>query len=727
MQTKIFCLIVLIPVIVLMPSAWSAFVWHPLDAEPPGTEPSVALISFSTASLTAEIEVTIHGFWVNDVVEGALPYKVLRLPSEPATDGTAAEENFGMYQGPGEWGYSNVPVVRVMLGIPTDAAEITVTGIVPGGEEPLGPSPSWRVYPDIGQFATDDGTPEFHADTAHYASTALYPFDPTAPTLSEFRYPVRDWHNLRVATIPICAFFTSPASETAVVYRTMSYTVSFSGTILWPEHLSPVWDRIIGDNLINRPWFPVAGTRQEQLLIYVPNAYASNTALQKFITWKKQQSFAVTVKQVPADVANTAAAISSSIASFNSSHPCNDIYCLLIGDKADIASSTYTVKDAAGAVKGTFDSDYDYFCLGGANDLYADIFYGRIPIDDAADLTNILNKIMAYEKNPPSGGWPGQAMLAAHREWRYNPVTKSNSYAFAYWKDQISGGSYSITTPTFRKRYGHQFATKAQVISDINTWPCGIVNYDGHGGRWPSVWWQWDGAGSNLTTADVTGLINGGYTPVVIAICCWNGDITQSDCIGEEWIESASKGASAHVGFSIPEWIAAGSQFDVGVFKKIFDADIYRLGPAVVGAHNDNVKKYVNEVKQGVWNKNYAEDNAFGCMVFGDPTMMIRTEATKDFDDPVNINVENPLVSSGSQTVIITVEDNDIGVPEATVCVEKAAEVFSVGITNASGHVSFNINPATPGWLYATVSKHNYTVWQGNPLKPSSVEAWRQY
>jgi hypothetical protein len=686
--------------------------WHALDGQPEGTSPTLNIVEFTTYTVT--VNVTVHGFWEEDVTTQGLAFKRLSLPRE--SDADPILTGSGMYAGTCELGVSDVPVVRTMLAIISDATTATVENIAYSGEEVLGPN--YRIYPHRSYFTTDFGG-EFQINSAHYASTSYYPFTPSAPPYPDLKFSVQDWHNCRVVTIPICAFFTAPASEDLRVYRTSTYTINVSGIAVVPEHFSHVWRSILEGAVANLDLIPTPTiTTGEQLRIYVKDGYASNSALQDFITWKKRQGYQVTVRKVPTDVTNTAADIYSDLKSFYGSHVCNDIYVLFVGDVADIASESFKLYDANNVLKGTHESDWKLACMGGANDLYADVFYGRISVDDDTDVTTIFNKILKYEKDPPTGNWPEKSLMVAHREWRYNPLTGSNCYLFEYWKQLISGLSYSQKTPTFLGRYGRlPGGTNANVKSDINTTHYGIVNYDGHGGDNPSTWWQWDYGSSDFTISDVTGLTNGDYTPLIIAICCWNCNIGREDCIGEEWMEASSKGAVAHFGYSGEEWITTGSQFDKYLFLNIFDKGIYRLGPAVVAANNQNVLDYENDANSGdpFWNKPYGTDNAFMSIVLGDPTMLIRTEATKDFDDPVTIT-KNP-VDPGAQSVTVTVEDNGSPVSGATVCLEKGAEVFSVLTTSGSGQASFNISPTTSGLLYATVSKHNYTVWEGNPTE----------
>lgn len=47
-------------------------------------------------------------------------------------------------------------------------------------------------------------------------------------------------------------------------------------------------------------------------------------------------------------------------------------------------------------------TDYNYACLDGEDDLYADFYYGRIPVSTLEDAYNVIDKIIAYEKGTDS-------------------------------------------------------------------------------------------------------------------------------------------------------------------------------------------------------------------------------------------------------------------------------------------------------------------------------------
>ncbi len=72
-------------------------------------------------------------------------------------------------------------------------------------------------------------------------------------------------------------------------------------------------------------------------------------------------------------------------------------------------------------------------------------------------------------------------------------------------------------------------------------------------------------------------------------------------------------------------------------------------------------------------------------------------------------------IPTGSQNYQVHVGDSaDAAVGSALVCVWKGDEVYGASTTNASGNVSFSINPATSGKMFLTVSAHNFRTFEAD-------------
>lgn len=114
----------------------------------------------------------------------------------------------------------------------------------------------------------------------------------------------------------------------------------------------------------------------------------------KFKPWKEKMGFNLHI--VAADDW-TPETIKSMVKSYYSRYPGLD-YLLLFGNNKDLpAYSRYH-----NCYRKQYVTDYPYACMDGEDDLLADIYLGRIPVDNEAEAQTVIDNIINYEKNPPS-------------------------------------------------------------------------------------------------------------------------------------------------------------------------------------------------------------------------------------------------------------------------------------------------------------------------------------
>lgn len=679
-------------------------VWVPLDGQPPGTPPTITVDSSTTDSTV--FTVAVHGFWEEEITTGSVTYHKITLPCrDTGTSETAAFDN-GNYSGTNEVGRSQLPVVCEMIGMITSPSLVQVTNINRMGQPPL-TVPGRRVYPFL-EPVSDLESPLFVTDPVHYGETNWYPYNPDSPP-STVDCSFGERHALSVATVPVSCFFVVPATQELRVYPMTQCTVSHAGPVLESYHVSPVWESAYSGTVTNleflRPLISF-GPRPQQLRIYIGDKFQTNEALTTFTIAKQREGFTVTTRTVGTvpqnDVSNDYQGISNDISTFYAALPCNDIYVLLIGDSADVASGWYAGSKYSGV------SDYKYSLIG--NDNYPDLFIGRISADSSVQLTRILNKILAYEQTPPENDWLSKVELACY----YWSQADRSAWQAEYQtcSEAIRTAGYAVKQPTFKTCYGsNSSGTVATVKNDINT-SYGIVNYRGHGTE--NTWYQWDYNKASLGAMDISALSNGAFTPIVFAVACANGDITWEDCIGETWMEvgddTTMRGGVAHIGGTMDTFTNANHDFDKALFKRIFDKGIFHISPALNAASSDVIRLW------DVPNKtNYGLENAYAYMLLGDPTMLVRTGATASFDEVKSS--ENPV--NGDVTVTVTVKSQGQPVAGATVCIEYSASPLTrmVSTTDVNGQSSFNVSVVSETLLTAIVSKHNYTTWEGAPAE----------
>ncbi len=670
---------------------------------PEGTPPQIDVITATTDTTT--IHVLIPGYWEDEVTTQGQTYTRIFLPATN-DDGTSA--GMGVFQSTGEVGKSEIPVIRVFLGVVSNATTATMEGITVNQKESVTlPHNMYPYQPCTGESYYAP----FEIDTSHYMSTDYYPFDYIAPPY--LKSSVDDWHHLRVAVVELYPFFVKPASMTIDILG--DFNVDFEHYQVGgnkPELMicTTLWDKVYASQVVNHGFIegllpPPVTSHKEKLRIYVAKGLENNSKLADFKLWKKRQGYAVTVRTVGSggDVANNTTSIQNDITSYYNANPCWDIFVLFIGDYSKILPKTHSYT-CDGSRTGL--SDYKYACVKGSDE-YADLFIGRIPADSDSQLNDMLDKIMKYEKSPPQDNWLTRVLLAAHKQ--------NYSGKYTACKESINNAAYSLGGPTFGKYYGGESysITDTAVRNYISSTHCGIVNYRGHGSK--DAWTNWNKSGNYFNVSDVNMTSNGDYTPVVFSIACLNNKFDATECIGEYWLlrnTVSSKGAVAYLSATNVSCTTPNHEYDRRLFKQIFDEGVYRISPVSNFAHSATLKHYKSTDKSVL---PYAKTNAYIYCVLGDPSMQIRTATPKTF---ASVTGPNPI-KWGSQLYTVTVTDSGGAVEGATVTIEKpegspSPEFFQTKKTNSQGKVTFTINPTSDGSVYGTVSKHNYIVWQGN-------------
>ncbi|HIE05887.1 MAG TPA: T9SS type A sorting domain-containing protein, partial [bacterium (Candidatus Stahlbacteria)] len=218
---------------------------------------------------------------------------------------------------------------------------------------------------------------------------------------------------------------------------------------------------------------------------------------------------------------------------------------------------------------------------------------------------------------------------------------------------------------------------------------------------------NWSYNGESWTGVDVGNLNNGDRTPVVFNIASSCGNITNSDCLSEIWLEKYPGGAVASWAASDPTYTIPNTGLDRALFWTLCDtlshgtsyqppiwdigwiavfADFYMVAMGGAGA-TTNYKMYL-------W--------------LGDPAL----EPWRG--QPINPTVDYPAgIPPGPQNFTITVNnESNQPIEGALVCVYKDPEVYEYGYTDVSGEVTFYINPDY-GTMLVTASSCNILPFEG--------------
>jgi len=330
-------------------------------------------------------------------------------------------------------------------------------------------------------------------------------------------------------------------------------------------------------------------------------------------------------------------------------------------------------------------------------DLYPEVFVGRASCDGGSEVTAWVNKLIAYETNPPTDYQLNMGFFAE--------VLWSNPYTDAGEAKNLIDDLY--IPPRFdpiTKLYQSLGNESAGAVIDALNAGQNIVNHDGH------CWIDYMSMGSGgLTGWDMDNLVNGSrQTSFLFSIGCWPAAYDY-DCVAEHFITNPNGGGVAFVGNSRYGWGSPGNseygysdRFDQQLFKAIFIDSLYNLGAAlakckavyVPHSHQENVYRWC----------------MYQTNLLGDPEMPVWTDIPQQFF----VHHPNTIPSAGGEyNITVTTADTSRPVAGAMVCLLKENDLYERALTGPDGTAQFAVTPTSDGMMSITVTAHNFIPYQG--------------
>jgi len=352
----------------------------------------------------------------------------------------------------------------------------------------------------------------------------------------------------------------------------------------------------------------------------------------------------------------------------------------LIGDTGGSYSIGYYTEGWSG-YNGA--GDFPYSQLDGS-DLLPEIFIGRISVNSSSDLSNVLNKTLAYEK----ATYINQTGL----DW----YEKSSIVG-----DPSSSGNSTMITGEYIENildiYGFE---------DINT-NFGNGNYD----NWMeneledgTLYMSYRGyyGASGFGSGEINGANNGYMTPFASFITCGTGDY-QSTSLSEHFLRAGSvtnpKGAVAAVGTATTgTHTLFNNIMSMGIFDGIFPKNLGSAGGAVASGRLALYYAYPGDPS------NKVSIFSHWLNLIGDPALMLWT------DTPQSITAEfNSTIDWGTNFIDVYVtNENNQPVEGALVTLLKGDdEIFISKATNAQGISTILLDYDSIGEVYLTVTKQD--------------------
>ena len=562
----------------------------------------------------------------------------------------------------------------------------------------------------------------------------------------------------------------NPAAGTVKVFNDIEVSVDFqngdaeSTTQMFKSTSSPAFNSFY-DQIFNFDML-MGGTRDAytdhpdfyntpvKMLVICYSGFQGNSKLNEWLQWKLQKGYYVDIYYTGSGT-NNAGTTASAIASFiktkyNASVSSGNAYTYLIviGDTGQVPYYTADYEDSD---VGYVASDLGYASVDfptNSNDVFPDMYYSRMSVENTTHLTNYINKVLAYEKYQFSDGgeYLNDVILVGGWDatWTSRVAQPTINYATNYYFNSSNttyGGFGSGTiNPTIASGSGSNCYTPGYsgtnngCYQGINNGVC-FLNYTAHGNK--QEWSQ-----PLFTAAQVATLTNTGKYFFGVGNCCLTGNFNNTTttyspgsaigataCFAETMIRVPNAGAIAYIGctdytiwmedyyWAVGSGIHFNSSYNLqgtattsntttGVYDALFRDDYWNSASsllfvgniAVTAAQNNNTGYDVSSTGGYKYYFKYYH-------TFGDGSVM--PYITKPEANAVTLP---STVAPGTTSIIVNAQAGSY-----VAVTDNSSVIYGVGLANTSGVATVNFTNAIPasGTLHVVVTRQQYQPYFG--------------
>ncbi len=504
--------------------------------------------------------------------------------------------------------------------------------------------------------------------------------------------------DFRGQSIDIYPFQYNPITRTLRVYTDIVIEVSATGKegldpllrtrdliTLEPE-FNAIYNRFFLNMGAAERTYPMLEGEEGSMLIIAYDAFME--PMEEFLNWKR--TLGRRTELVPKSEAGaTAAAIKTFVQNYYNDNE-DFAYLLLIGDGPQIPPMTTSWGH----------SDNAYGFLVGANS-YNDIFVGRFSAENVAHVETHVQRMIEYERDlDETDTWMSTAMGVARNEGTGSGHHGEGDHTHMdFIKDTLLNFTYDVVHRNYDGNVpGLPNTTAAQISANINA-GVSAINFCNHG----SVT-GWSVAGYNIT--HVNQLTNVGKLPYITSVACVNGNFVNNFCFAEAWMRATHNGEpTGAVG------IMAGTINQPWQPPMCGQDEMVSIKTEASIPHGPTIKRTYGGISANGSMFMIPQYGAQGIrthetwILFGDPTLMVRTATPEPFSPAYN-----PVVFLGTDFFDITVPDAEGATVAITMYDEIEEEVIILGtaiVEDGTANITFTEPPAEPGMLTLAISGFN--------------------
>jgi len=339
---------------------------------------------------------------------------------------------------------------------------------------------------------------------------------------------------------------------------------------------------------------------------------------------------------------------------------------------------------------------------GDSVDLYPDVIVGRAPVNSVVELETFLDKCEAYRSSPVSHFTDRNLILSdVLFPYDWDGGTYSLDGAADITEPAMSyfpGHLHNVRMYANREGFPESYPIDAPSTADSIDQGYNLVVHVGHGSK--------DVVRTNLYNylgmSDVADFTNGMSKGSFMWFLNCTTTAIDYDCIGERVMTNPNGGATALYGPTRFAFPATCRDYYWDWLDLIYNDGIQEIGAA--GAYCK--ARHASYGESGYDNTSRWTQYSF--VLLGDPEMSLWT------DRPETLSVTHPpTMQVGDSGMSLTVTD-PAAVDSARVCVFKDGDVYETGFTSASGEITLDFVPDTPGTLRVTVTAANHLPYQAD-------------
>ena len=421
-----------------------------------------------------------------------------------------------------------------------------------------------------------------------------------------------------------------------------------------------------------------AGTRTESeaqpdnrdYLIVYPSNY--HTACTKIEEWKRKKGFRT---HTLCSDSLSVSELKQHIMQLYNLPSVNLYYVLFIGNNSDIpayANSNYSYPYHL--------TDYYYGCMeeeiqpGESKNVLPSVRRGRLLVSTPAEAETVVDKIIAYESNPPVNqtfyntgihcaffqdedsfcGTEDFRFVLTSEEIKANVEAQGKSieriyYAYPnvypqYWNRAMVGGDSIVPFELQRPQFTWN-GKKESIINAINQGRF-YVFYSGHGIT-PSGWFRPD-----FRSSDLQSLTNSNLQPVLFCLACKSGKYNVNGCLSECFLKKEDGGCVAVISSSENTYMYYSDAFAEGMFNAVWplpgnyyyntqqstnSQTLFNLPDHELGGILDFGTFYQSLLTPPSQQSTISPTTIYtreAFHLFGDPSMMFYTQQPEQISDP---------------------------------------------------------------------------------------------